>query len=115
VHACKEGKFGPKRVIRTPNHEALSDIIPSNLEHEFVWDGCGAHTCNFCAVVREVAQNARAIQMTLRVMDRSRQVPLNTKVSSAIALHFDIPNLAPYFHCEHELLKDRLKNYLQPY
>ena len=24
----------PKRVIRTPDHAALSDIIPSNLEHE---------------------------------------------------------------------------------
>jgi hypothetical protein len=99
----KVRKFGPKRVIRTPDHPALSDIIPSNLQHEFVGDGGSAHTCNFCATIREVAQNARAIQMTLRVMDCSRRIPLNTKVSSALALHSDVPIVAPRVHYEHEL------------
>jgi hypothetical protein len=104
IFACNHVReFDPKRVIRTPDHAALSDIIPSNLEHEFVGDGGSAHTRNFCATVREVAQNARAVQMTLRVMDCSRRVPLNTEVSSALALHSDIPIAAPRVHYEHKL------------
>jgi hypothetical protein len=95
-------KFGPKRIIRTPDHAALSDIIPSNLEHEFVGDGSSADTCNFCTTIREVAQNARAVQMALRVMDCGRRIPLNTKVSSALALHSDIPIVLPVDHCAHE-------------
>jgi hypothetical protein len=50
ICACNTVReFGPKRVIRAPDHAALSDIIPSNLEHEFVGDGGSAHICNFCA------------------------------------------------------------------
>ena len=65
LHICvcnTAREFGPKRVIRTPDHAALSDIIPSNLQHEFVGDGGSAHTRNFCATVREVAQNAGPVQ-----------------------------------------------------
>jgi hypothetical protein len=40
IFACNETReLDPKRVIGTPDHAALSDIIPSNLEHEFVGDG----------------------------------------------------------------------------
>src|SRR5712671_6032036 len=104
IFVCSEAReLDPKRVIRAPDDAALSNIIPSNLEHELVGDGGSAHTCNFGATVREVAQNARAVQMSLRVMDCSRRVPLNTKVSSALALHSDIPIVAPRVHYEHKL------------
>jgi hypothetical protein len=96
VFSCNKAReLDPKRVVRTPNHAALSDIIPSNLKHEFVGNGVSPHTRNFRATVREVAQNAGPFQMTLQVMDCSRQVPLNTKVSSALALHSDVPIGAP--------------------
>jgi hypothetical protein len=100
--ACnKVRELDPNRVIRTPDHAALSDIIPSNFEHEFVGNGGSAHTCNFCATVGEVAQNARTVQMTLWVMDGGRRVPLNTKVLSALALHSDVPIAAPGVYKKH--------------
>jgi hypothetical protein len=50
--------------------------------------------------------------MTLRVMDCSRRIPLNTKVSSALALHFDVPIVAPC-PLRTGTLNAYLKNYLQ--
>jgi hypothetical protein len=62
IVACnRAGEFDPKRVIGTPDRAALSDIIPSNLKHKFVRDGGSAHTGDFRAPVREVAQNAGAV------------------------------------------------------
>jgi hypothetical protein len=62
-------EFDPNCVIGTPHSVTLSDIIPSDLKQKFVWDRVGAHTCDFSAAVRKVAQNTGAIQVTLRVVD----------------------------------------------
>jgi hypothetical protein len=47
----KTGKFDPECVIGTPERAAISDIIQSNLKHEFVRDGGSADTCNLGAAV----------------------------------------------------------------
>jgi hypothetical protein len=70
IFACNAAnELNSKRVILAPYRTALSDIIASNSQHEFVWDRGSAHTCNFRTAVRKVAQNAGAIQAALRVVD----------------------------------------------
>jgi hypothetical protein len=80
-----------ERIISSPDYATLSNIIASNLQREFIWNGISSHTCDLCAAIRKAAQDTRAGQVAFRVVDCCRRVPLDPKVLAPLAWHSRIP------------------------
>jgi hypothetical protein len=65
-------EFNPEGVIRSPDHSARSGarLNASDAQFELVRDCSHPHASKSCSIIRKVAYDTRALEMSVHVVDR---------------------------------------------
>jgi hypothetical protein len=65
-------EFNPEGVIGSPDHSARSGarLNASDAQFELVRDCSHPHASNSCSIIRKVAYDTRALEMSVHVVDR---------------------------------------------
>jgi hypothetical protein len=81
-------EFNPK-VIGSPDHSASSGarLNTSDAQLELIWDCSHPHASNSCAIIRKVAYDTRALEMSVYVVDRRGGIPFDPKIPSPTSSH----------------------------
>jgi hypothetical protein len=81
------GKPNAHGIFGAPDHAAHATIAKRGPQPELIRDGARPHPREVCAATGKITQDARPLQMSVRIVDRCRQIPFDPEVSASVESH----------------------------